>query len=358
MAGSQTHGARRLPRWLFFVLAVALVAAFSPFSPQTAAAETTTVYFESTGQTLGGPLYDVWESHGGRAQLGEPVSPIVETEGRWAQWFEYTRLDVTHSDPAQATEADIAPAPVGRQLADRLGFARWHPAFQPLRPRVGLGAHTFTTGHALVNGFLEMHQRPGVAERLGAPISREFGVNGTTYQFFEGGALQWTEQDGVRYAPVGLLGAAMHGDLRLGGERPEGMPVYQERHGLWGYPGERWIDVNLSSYLLTAYEGSTPVLQTYVVDGAWQTPTARGTFYIYWKLDSQTMRGRNIDGSEYITENVPYVMYFYADFALHGAWWRSSFGYSASHGCVNMPVGDAAWLYSWAGYGTRVEVHD
>jgi lipoprotein-anchoring transpeptidase ErfK/SrfK len=70
------------------------------------------------------------------------------------------------------------------------------------------------------------------------------------------------------------------------------------------------------------------------------------------------MRGFNLDGSEYVTEDVPYVMYFYSDFAIHGAYWRSSFGYSGSHGCVNTPVGDAAWLYDWAPYGTRVEVHD
>jgi lipoprotein-anchoring transpeptidase ErfK/SrfK len=50
-------------------------------------------------------------------------------------------------------------------------------------------------------------------------------------------------------------------------------------------------------------------------------------------------------------------MYFFADFAIHGAYWRSSFGYSASHGCVNVPVADSAWLYAWAPIGTRVEVH-
>ena len=94
-----------------------------------------------------------------------------------------------------------------------------------------------------------------------------------------------------------------------------------------------------------------------IVDGAPETPTATGTFYTFWKLETQTMRGRNTDGSEYIQEDVPWVMYFFADFAVHGSYWRSSFGYSGSHGCVNVPVADAAWLYAWAPLGTRVEVH-
>ncbi|HYI14740.1 MAG TPA: L,D-transpeptidase, partial [Thermomicrobiales bacterium] len=67
--------------------------------------------------------------------------------------------------------------------------------------------------------------------------------------------------------------------------------------------------------------------------------------------------GPNTDGTTFIQEDVPWVMYFYADFAIHGAYWRYSFGYSGSHGCVNLPVSDAAWLYAWAPIGTRVEVH-
>jgi len=70
------------------------------------------------------------------------------------------------------------------------------------------------------------------------------------------------------------------------------------------------------------------------------------------------MEGFNVDGSKYKTEDVPNVMYFYADFAIHGAYWRDSFGYSGSHGCVNISVGASEWLYGWAGYGTKVVVHD
>jgi lipoprotein-anchoring transpeptidase ErfK/SrfK len=50
-------------------------------------------------------------------------------------------------------------------------------------------------------------------------------------------------------------------------------------------------------------------------------------------------------------------MYFFEDYAIHGAYWRNSFGYAPSQGCVNVPVDVAAQLWEWAPTGTRVVVH-
>ncbi|WP_371151810.1 L,D-transpeptidase family protein [Buchananella felis] len=126
-------------------------------------------------------------------------------------------------------------------------------------------------------------------------------------------------------------------------------------------PGEKWIDVNLSNHTVTAYEGATPVYgPVWMVDGADVTPTVTGTFRVWGKYASQTMRGENYDGTPYVTENVPWILYFYSGYALHGAYWRDSFGYAGadgSHGCVNMPVGDAKWFYDWASVGTVVASH-
>jgi len=54
---------------------------------------------------------------------------------------------------------------------------------------------------------------------------------------------------------------------------------------------------------------------------------------------------------------VPYTMYFYRGYAIHGTYWHSNFGRPMSHGCVNMRTQDAAWLYSWAVVGTPVVTH-
>lgn len=123
-------------------------------------------------------------------------------------------------------------------------------------------------------------------------------------------------------------------------------------------PGEKWIDVNLGRHTMTAYVGASVVMgPVAMVNGAAETPTVTGTFHVYTKNPLMTMRGFNTDGTRYAVPNVPWSSFFYAGYALHGAPWRSSFGYSDSHGCVNLPVGVAKWIYDWAPIGTTVVSH-
>ena len=122
--------------------------------------------------------------------------------------------------------------------------------------------------------------------------------------------------------------------------------------------GEKWIDINLSNKTVTAYEGATVVRgPVSIVDGAPETPTVTGTYHIYLQNATQTMRGQNADGTPYEAEGIPWISYFYEGYALHGAPSRSSFGFSGSHGCLNMPVGEAKWIYDWATIGTTVVSH-
>lgn len=120
--------------------------------------------------------------------------------------------------------------------------------------------------------------------------------------------------------------------------------------------GSRWIDINLSTQRLTAYEGNRAVFSTAVSTGIRRYPTVTGKFRIYHRTASQTMDGRRL-GFNYVLPNVPYVMYFYKDYAIHGTYWHSNFGTPMSHGCVNMSTADARWLYNWSSYGTPVNVH-
>ena len=120
--------------------------------------------------------------------------------------------------------------------------------------------------------------------------------------------------------------------------------------------GARWIDVNLSTQTLTAYEGQVPVYSTLVSTGMWGTPTVVGAFQIYVKHYSALMTG-GYGASYYYLPDVPYVMYFYGGYGLHGTYWHNNFGTPMSHGCVNLSVGDAAWLYNWAPVGTTVVTH-
>ncbi len=118
----------------------------------------------------------------------------------------------------------------------------------------------------------------------------------------------------------------------------------------------KWIDVNLSKQRLTAYDGKTAVFSTLVSTGVSNHPTVTGTFNIYVKYGSQAMSGGS--GREYYyLPGVPYVMYFYSNYAIHGTYWHNNFGRPMSHGCVNLPTPAAKFMYGWASIGTPVKVH-
>jgi len=115
----------------------------------------------------------------------------------------------------------------------------------------------------------------------------------------------------------------------------------------------RWIDVDLSQQLLTAYEGRTPVHTTLVSTGLPGTPTPVGQFRIWVKF-----RYDDMAGTDYYIEDVPYVMYFHVGYGLHGVTWHGNFGHPMSHGCVNLPTSEAEWLFNWADVGTLVNIRE
>ena len=121
-------------------------------------------------------------------------------------------------------------------------------------------------------------------------------------------------------------------------------------------PNERWIDVNLTTQRLVAYEGDNAVFNSLVSSGTWMHPTVTGEFRVWLRYTAQTMDGRRL-GYDYYLTNVPFVMYFYRDYALHGTYWHNNFGTPMSHGCVNLPTPAAEWIFNWSTIGTLVNVH-
>ena len=99
------------------------------------------------------------------------------------------------------------------------------------------------------------------------------------------------------------------------------------------------------------------IYETYVSTGRQGFETPPGTYHVLTKLESQTMEGV-LGGEYYNVPDVPWVQYFTnRGHAIHGAYWHNNFGYVMSHGCVNLPLDFAAWLYTWTSIGTRVEIH-
>lgn len=139
--------------------------------------------------------------------------------------------------------------------------------------------------------------------------------------------------------------------------------------------GEKWIEVDLSEQKLRAWEGNSLFLETLISSGKSLTPTIKGEFRIWSKFHYAKMSG-GVRGtpSYYYLPNVPYIMYFYKDYALHGTYWHNNFGTPMSRGCVNLPIPMAEKLYYWTApqvpgdkhslssskgnEGTRVVVHE
>lgn len=135
-------------------------------------------------------------------------------------------------------------------------------------------------------------------------------------------------------------------------------PVYShrgfQRNGTDDLMGS-YVELSIDSQQLWLYKDGALITQTGVVTGL-PTPerqTLRGAFSIAYK-ESPSVLSSDVYGYE---TPVQYWMPFVLGQGLHDANWQSSFGgntylSNGSHGCVNLPVDQAALIYSYveAGY--------
>ena len=129
----------------------------------------------------------------------------------------------------------------------------------------------------------------------------------------------------------------------------------------------RYIEINLSVQHLWVYQDSQVIYESPITSGAAgvnpKFATVTGLFSIYGKSRNTHLIGNQYGADYNYDVLVDYWMPFYGGFGLHDAWrWRSSYGgpdyyYNGSHGCVNLPLETAAFIYNWAEIGTPVWVH-
>ena len=113
----------------------------------------------------------------------------------------------------------------------------------------------------------------------------------------------------------------------------------------------RWIQIDLKRQRLFAWEGKTQVHAVIISTGKDATPTLSGVFKIQSKHEKAPMRG-----DDYDIPDVPYVMFYDGNYAIHGAYWHRNFGTPVSHGCVNLAVDQARWFFDWASVGTPIVI--
>jgi len=362
------------------------------------------VYIEETGHTLGDVFLDYWRATGAEGMFGLPISePFATPEGSYAQVFE---RGVLHYLPSMVwtVEPFVRPMPVGRLLiAERGGGLGAHtggkrlaggnrsPAMRPLSPAdpavatalAAGGIYDSVTGHTLSGAFLDWYGRHEGDYYLGSPLSELVTEGGLPAQWFDGGLLVETAA-GVQLAPLGQRLAERMG-VSTARVPANGLPGYDESLfvvvanpapvAALGNAGPKRIEVSIPEQLVRAYEGDTLVLESFISTGLAPNDTETGRFRVRYKVPVEDMRGAtdpegNVvwvvgDGGKeppgsipYGVADVPFVMYVNLDAeALHGAYWHNSFGQRMSHGCINLPLPVAEFLYGWAPLGTPVTVY-
>jgi lipoprotein-anchoring transpeptidase ErfK/SrfK len=127
--------------------------------------------------------------------------------------------------------------------------------------------------------------------------------------------------------------------------------------------------VSISQRHLWACQGTQTVYDSPVVSGieylaADTTPT--GTYHIYGKYTDTTLKGCDSTGcwNDFVNDWMPFLHNQYGSYGLHDATWRSASDFgnispdsaNASHGCVELPLATAQWLYNWSVVGTTVTI--
>ena len=170
-----------------------------------------------------------------------------------------------------------------------------------------------------------------------------------TYEHFAPIQLTGKEQEirGNKYAETGDGSWVKRSQIRVTSPGP--LPADAK-------PTERWIDVNLSTQTLVAFEGDKAIYTTLISSGReskikdkdHSTPT--GEWRVREKHITTTMDGDGTAAGDlpYSIEDVPYVLYYFRSYALHGAFWHANYGSQMSHGCVNLAPLDAKYLFFFA----------
>lgn len=342
---------------------VLLVLAATTLSPPLAARAQQSgpqaVYFPQTGHHVDNRygFLDYWRANGQVLRFGYPVTGVSEEDGRPVQYFERARMEY-HAEFA-GTRSSILLGLLSRELLGNRQFPVGPAAQGRLFPE---------TGYTVFGKFLQYWSKRGGLAVFGYPISESYvetQADGTTL------AVQWFERARLEYHPntvlpfykeresangthiftlyeilMGHLGreaALKRGYVVAPAPRVPGVPDWSP--ALWA----QRIEIDLSDQQLVAYEGALPVWRAGVSTGKDKFETPTGTFAVYGKLLYDDMTG-DLQGEEYDVRKVPYVMYFHQGYAVHGTYWHNQFGTGTrlSHGCVNLSMDDAEWLWNWA----------
>jgi hypothetical protein len=322
-----------------------------------------TIYFPETGHHLSNRsgFLNFWRANGQLHVFGYPITEEFFEGGRIVQYFERARFEY---HPEQlGTDGAVQLGHLGREILAIQGMPGGIDDPQN-------GSYYFPeTRHSLWGEFYNYWNKRGGLPLFGYPLSEVVDENGRSVQYFERAKLVYYPED---LAPFFRGAEASNGfdldtlfevqasDLGRQLAQLRGMniaPVAQLPATLTWDPAiwERRIEISIGAQWLSAYEGDLLVFRAPVATGRDGFNTPIGDYAIYSRYDMQTMTGC-MGGECWNVPNIPWVQYVVGGVALHGTYWHNNHGTGVrpSHGCINLRIEDAQWLYEWADVGTRV----
>ncbi|MBA3643205.1 MAG: L,D-transpeptidase family protein, partial [Chloroflexia bacterium] len=371
-------------------------------------------FFPETGHTLAGNLALFWASYGADAIFGLPVSePFRDaaSDGATTQVFQRAILE-------ESEAIGVRLRPLGEEEA--VASAMVDPAFQPAPPTAGtaflVGADDglrLRSGPSMDAEMVALLPEnaefiaatpweggwvPGYADGYAGWVAADFLLEAPPLpplDLADWNPLVWQGaslgETNIRVEPstrARVIEELQYGDPVTVTAWVAGEEVYKGAD-LWaklddgGYvyarnigrnapvaplppPADaptfgKWIDINLTQQLITAYDGQTPVRTVETTTGmaGWETPP--GFYQILSRVGNETMTSGAIGAEHhYKLEDVLFTQYFTdRGHALHFAWWRTeeTIGRPGSHGCINLLLDDARFFWDWATIGTPIYIH-
>ncbi|GAA3764494.1 hypothetical protein GCM10022240_15980 [Microbacterium kribbense] len=266
--------------------------------------------------------------------------------------------------PVAATQAPVAPAistdtakktaAALNTMLDKIGFYVGDERTVPVDRKV---AASWLTVTAADDGFTITADQAAIANVVGTlekSVNRP-PQNGTEITDRQGTVLRVDRPalDGRTLGDTSGIAAAFAGQL-AGGDGVYRLPVTVTKASTTKV--SRHIVVDLSRQMTYLYQNGA-LLRSYLISsGTAGHATPTGYFRVFAHVVKQDMGC--FDGAEYCTKNVPWVTYFAPDVGFHGTYWHHNFGHVMSHGCVNMPIDIAKFVYDWAPTGLEVTVQN
>lgn len=368
--GNSTHltqrSGRRLGRRRLLGLAAAGAAGLAAARPARAALLTPSaaeesapqdqesiVYVPQTGHHVSGSILDHWSRYGADATFGWPISEPQRRGPQTVQFFEFAAL-ITDPDSPEVTGVRSLAAGsdwINRRAQQLTSLLRdFTEAEIPWDPGVGM--------HPV---FADWHRDTGGVFAWGDPIDWAYRLDEETIlQPFQKVVAVAREGEAPHPLPIGRSLAAAYGLSQAGVAPRPGARLYDPVDFLpsLGPLRGRWVDVNLSTQLVTLHSSEGPAFQFTTSSGKDLFETPPGSFYVNRKVKSERMTGLWGTQEFYDISNIYNTVYFtWQGHAFHYAYWHDDFGKRRSHGCLNMRLPDSAFTYDFCQVGTRIDIH-